>query len=232
MEKDYFDLENRNCMAYYQDHPKILLIQPVDEHDLKILDRQAELIVSGVKIPFLLAAFRVSDWNRELSPWPAPAVFGKNDFGDGAPETLRFIESRLLPFLLDRFGLSAEMPLIPGGYSLAGLFALWSVFRSDRFKAAAAASPSVWFRGWLDYAVSHQPHADYVYLSLGDKEEKTKNPQMAAVGSCIRSQLELLQAQGIPCELEWNEGNHFRDPEIRMAKGFIKCIKAVLPETS
>ena len=123
MEKDYFDLENRNCMAYYQDHPKILLIQPVDEHDLKVLDRPAELIVSGVKIPFLLAAFRVSDWNRELSPWPAPAVFGKNDFGDGAPETLRFIESRLLPFLLDRFGLSAEMPLIPGGYSLAGLFA-------------------------------------------------------------------------------------------------------------
>ena len=57
-----------------------------------------------------------------------------------------------------------KKPLIPGGYSLAGLFALWSVFRSDRFKAAAAASPSVWFRGWLDYAASHQPHADYVYL--------------------------------------------------------------------
>ena len=62
-----------------------------------------------------------------------------------------------------------------------------------------------------------------VYLSLGDREEKTRNPVMATVGNRIRSQFALLKAsEGVKaCKLEWNKGNHFRDSEVRTAKGIV-----------
>jgi len=61
-----------------------------------------------------------------------------------------------------------------------------------------------------------------VYLSLGDKEEKTRNPVMRTVGDNIRRQHELLQADPSceKCILEMNQGNHFKEPDIRTAKGF------------
>ena len=65
-----------------------------------------------------------------------------------------------------------------------------------------------------------RPLAKSIYLSLGDKEEKAKNPVMALVGNAIRKQHELLMEQEVNTILEWNIGNHFVDSEKRMAKGF------------
>ena len=69
---------------------------------------------------------------------------------------------------------------------------------------------------------SHSPKADCIYLSLGDREEKAKNKVMATVGQRIREQYELLK--DINCTLEWNNGNHFKEPDIRTAKAFAWCI--------
>ena len=110
--------------------------------------------------------------------------------------------------------------VILGGYSLAGLFALWASYQTDRFEGIVAASPSVWFPKWIEYATINKPLAKSIYLSLGDKEEKTKNPVMAQVGNAIRKQEELLKGQVEKTILEWNPGNHFVDSEKRMAKGF------------
>jgi len=30
----------------------------------------------------------------------------------------------------------------------------------------------------------------------------------------------MLSKQGLKCILEWNEGNHFKDPDVRTAKAF------------
>ena len=65
----------------------------------------------------------------------------------------------------------------------------------------------------------------FVYLSLGDKEEKARNPVMAAVGDRIREAYGLLREQGINATLEWNQGNHFKDADIRTAKAFAWVIK-------
>ena len=116
--------------------------------------------------------------------------------------------------------------MIIGGYSLAGLFALWSVWQTPGFAACAAASPSVWFPGWIEHAAASAPHARAVYLSLGDREERTKNRTMAAVGDNIRRMERMLR--DIPetdCILEWNEGNHFRDPGRRCAAAFLWCMQ-------
>ena len=109
---------------------------------------------------------------------------------------------------------------IIGGYSLAGLFALWAAYQTDAFKGVAAASPSVWFPGFVEYMKENSIRADSVYLSLGDKEEKTRNPVMSTVGDRIRETYGLLKECGINTILEWNQGNHFKDADIRTARAF------------
>ena len=65
---------------------------------------------------------------------------------------MAFIEKMLIPEIGRRYGLEEnikDIPVILGGYSLAGLFALWSAYQEScavKFAAAAGMSPSVWFR--------------------------------------------------------------------------------------
>ena len=216
MQKQYFELDGRAFTLYTDDSPQLLFIQPVDKHDTKLLDAEIKAM-RDCALPFALAAFEVMDWNRDLSPWEAPPVFGKVPFGGMAEETLSFVLDRLLPELRTR--LATVMKLCLGGYSLAGLFALWAATRTDAFSGVAAASPSVWFPGWIDYVKGNSVQAKAVYLSLGDREERAKNPLMATVGDCIREQYALLQADHI-VTLEWNPGNHFQDSEKRTARAF------------
>ena len=219
MTKQEYKLSNRKCFLYHDADAKYLLIQPIDEHDLELLDQEVEAIKELSDKPFSLVAFMIKDWNQELTPWVAPSVFGKTPFGDGAEKTLEFIKSQLLPEVQE------NIPhLILGGYSLAGLFALWAGYQTDLFEGIAAASPSVWYPQWIDYASENKPLAKSVYLSLGDKEEKAKNPVMAQVGNAIRKQHELLTKQEVNTILEWNAGNHFVDSDKRMAKGFAWAI--------
>ena len=230
----------RACYIYEYGEPEAILIQPVDDHDIAVLDSEAEHIsgLAGGK-GFILAAFKIDDWNRELSPWPAAAVFGDEDFGDGAAETLNYITETLLPEIRQKLEMPEtpetqndpetqhkpgihEMPVFIGGYSLAGLFSLWAAYQTERFSGVAAASPSVWFPGWIEYAGSNAILADKVYLSLGDKEERTRNPVMRMVGDNIRKQLEILSGDSGCSQsiLEMNPGNHFKEPDLRTAKAF------------
>ena len=218
MRKQRFELDGRAVTLYADDAPQILFIQPVDTHDTELLDAEIEAM-RNCALPFALAAFAVKDWNRELSPWAAPPVFGKVPFGGMAEEALSFVLACLLPEL--RVQLGADMKVCVGGYSLEGLFALWAATETNAFSGVAAASPSVWFPGWMDYVKANPIQAKAVYLSLGDKEEQAKNPVMATVGDCIREQYALLQADH-SVTLEWNPGNHFQDSEKRTARAFCR----------
>ena len=189
----------------------IVLIQPVDEYDLAGIENEVRVIRETTGEAFRLVAARVLNWNRDLSPWEAPPVFGKESFGSGAADTLKE--------LLELTGEPGKTYYL-GGYSLAGLFALWAAYRTDAFSGIAAASPSVWFPGFIDLAKRSRPACGTVYLSLGDREEKTRNPMMATVGDRIRELYDLLNAQGTDCVLEWNQGNHFKEPDVRTAKAF------------
>ena len=187
---------------------RIVLIEPI--HTVEGMEHEADLIRELAGPDFFLQAVRV-DWFRDLSPWDAPAVFRDIPFGHGAQKTLDEI--------LKLTGEPGKRYII-GGYSLAGLFSLWAGCQTDAFAGVAAASPSVWYPGFGQYMECHSPKARHVYLSLGDREEKTRNPVMATVGDRIRELHEHFRRQGIPCCLEWNEGNHFKDPDLRSAKGF------------
>ena len=174
--------------------------------------------------PFLLVTIELEDWTIDLMPWPDGNISRDPEAGKHGQETLEIILNGLLPELERRYG---TLPVILGGYSLGGLFALWASCQSDRFKAVAAASPSVWIHGWLPFAKKHMPMADAVYLSLGDQEEHVKNQAIARVGDNLRVQYELLQKQlgQERCTLVWEEGNHFTDNAGRMARAFAWCLR-------
>ena len=186
--------------SYGNPNADAVLIQPADDHDLASIESEAAEIRRLTDTDFCLKAVRIRDWNTDLSPWPAPAVFGKEDFGSGAAETL----NEILKYTAD-----PDKTYYIGGYSLAGLFSLWAAYQTDVFRGAAAASPSLWFPGFTDYMKSSRNLARSVYLSLGDKEEKTRNPVMATVGDRMREAYEILKNQGVKTILEWNQGNHF-----------------------
>ena len=223
--------EAGRCLVLHEPEPRALLVQPVEQEEIaarKGLIEEVGMIAAAVDVPLAVVFIGIADWNQQLSPWQAPAVFGKADFGAGAAETLQHIE-KLPPELKRRYDLSDDAPVLLGGYSLAALFSLWSAYESKSFRAIAAASPSVWFPGWLDYAKAHKPQADIIYLSLGDREDKTRNPIMRTVGACIQEQHALLGARpNIKSTLAWNPGNHFQHPEQRCAKGFIWCMEQLL----
>ncbi len=200
-------------------NPEYLLIQPVDDHDLEVIDTERRLIEEMTEQGFVLVCVKVDDWNTDLTPWPAEPVFGSVPFGEGAAQTLQYIKEELLPELTGEYG---SLPVILGGYSLAGLFALWSGYESAGFFGIAAASPSVWYPGFNEYGKNRKIQADYVYLSLGDKESRSRNPIMRTVGEEITILSKRL-AEELGSDrtvFQWNPGNHFVDSDSRMAKAF------------
>ena len=218
-------IDGKACRIFGSDAPVCLLIQLAERNELPRLAAEAGQIASLREVPFVLVAIEVENWLVDLMPWPDGNVSRDPEAGKHGHEMLDYILLSLVPELEKRYG---TLPVILGGYSLGGLFALWASSQSDRFNAIAAASPSpsVWIKDWIPYAQKHIPLADSVYLSLGDREEFVKNQAIARVGDNLRTQYAQLQEQlgAQHCTLVWEQGNHFSDSEGRLARAFAWCL--------
>ena len=223
MKKNEMMICGKKCILYLNEDTEYILIQPVDENDISVLDNEVKHIEENTDRDFSLVAFKIEDWNSELTPWEMPLLRGKGNFGDGAAGTLEFIKNDLILAVSEYINIeNKEIKYILGGYSLAGLFSLWSGYQTDIFEGIAAVSPSVWYKGWIEYVEAGKPLSEKIYLSLGDTEEKTKHQILSKIGENIRKQHEILEKSGnVKTVLEWNEGNHFKNPDIRTAKGFL-----------
>ena len=235
------------CKLFVVGDPQVLLIQPSARHEEKNdgVRREVDLIAQASPTGFAMVFFDCVEWARALMPWADDAVSRDAEVGRHAPDTLRFIEHTLLPWLRERFG---ALPCIIGGYSLGGLFALWAARNTDAFTAVAAASPSLWINGWGEYAAAHPilppkattqhstlniPHSasrsSAIHLSLGDREEHCRNQRMKRIGDCVRAEHALLCQQLSPTAvtLRWHEGGHFGAEAERTAEAFAWCIEQI-----
>ena len=77
-------IASKKCFINPSENASKCLIQPVDDHDLEGIENEFNTINNNCKMDFHLIAVRIENWNNDLSPWEAPAVFGKDDFGCGA----------------------------------------------------------------------------------------------------------------------------------------------------
>ena len=229
MKKLNLKIDDNECILYMKENEntEYVLIQPVDEHDIDVLDNEVRYISENTSKNFSLAAFKIDDWNSELTPWEMPLLRGKGNFGNEAGKTLEFIKDKLIPSLAEFMNIQDKnVKYILGGYSLAGLFSLWSGYETNTFYGVAGVSPSVWYEGWIDFVRNAELKANNVYLSLGKLEETSKHKILSKIGDNIREYFEILKNSGIKKSiLEWNEGNHFRDSDIRMGKGFVWLIE-------
>ena len=227
MNKRPKEISGRECLLYEcGEHPHVLLIQPLGEHERSTIDNEIALIQKAVQVPFVMAALAINDWEEELTPWHDPNISPHKSVGDHAFETLTFITEQLMPYVFDCYG---KLPIVLGGYSLAGLFARWAVCKEDCFDAVAAASPSLWIVAWKGFSDAHKVYARYVYLSLGDREEITKNKAIAQVGANVRWEYDHLQRTIGPdhCTLVWEKGGHFVTPHLRLARAFAWCVNSL-----
>lgn len=97
------------------------------------------------------------------------------------------------------------------------------------FQRIGAVSGSFWFPGLLDY-VNQQLSGGAVglthaYLSLGDREARTPNPQIMHVRENAELLASRLESAGITSTFELNRGNHFQNVEGRMQKALDWLVK-------
>lgn len=97
------------------------------------------------------------------------------------------------------------------------------------FQRIGAVSGSFWFPGLLDY-VDQQLNGGAVglthaYLSLGDREARTPNPQIMHVRENAELLASKLESAGITSTFELNRGNHFQNVEGRMQKALDWLVK-------
>ncbi|MBO7091331.1 MAG: hypothetical protein J6W23_06065, partial [Victivallales bacterium] len=135
MEQEW-TIGGRSCLLFGQEDPKCLLIWMLGSDERNDVAGMAAMIADACDIPFVMAAYCVDDWERDLTPWPDPFLDKRPEVGKMAGKTLHAVTDSLLPELVKQYG---KLPIVLGGYSLAGLFALWAALETDGFDGIAAA---------------------------------------------------------------------------------------------
>ena len=166
------------------------------------------------------------DWNHDMSPWYMPSIYSKEkSFSGGADGYLKLLIDEILPKAKELIEGEPEFTGI-AGYSLAGLFAFYTMYKTDVFDRVACMSGSLWFSDFIEYCKinEYKRLPDKIYFSLGDKEVNTRNPVLKTVQDKTIELSEYFKSLGTEVIFELNPGNHFTDVIFRSAKG----IKAIL----
>ncbi|MCI8631870.1 MAG: alpha/beta hydrolase [Lachnospiraceae bacterium] len=214
-----FIIENRKIMLYPSTLPDrpVIYFNTFDEEGEKV----HHILQEQACPDFTLVTISELDWNHDMSPWSAPAVFaGDTDFSGGAGEYLKVLTEKILPQAEKEVkGRVLWRGIV--GYSLAGLFAVYSLYQTDLFSRAASMSGSFWFSGFKEYAVSHEMRTrpEGLYFSLGGKECKTRHPVLKTVQESTQELETFYRAQGISTIFQLNPGNHYKDTAARAAAG-------------
>lgn len=166
------------------------------------------------------------NWDHDMTPWYCPPILPKDTpYTGGADEYLKLLLDDILPECLKRVD-GTPSHISVAGYSLAGLFALYALYHTDVFERAASMSGSLWFPGFKEYVFSHemQRKPEKLYLSLGNKEARTRNPYLKVIQENTERIAGHFREAGIDVTFEMNPGNHFKDAALRSAKGILAIL--------
>ena len=171
--------------------------------------------------PFTLVAISDLDWNHDMAPWDSPPAFKNAEpCTGGADDYLRLLTEEIIPTA------EKEINGVPrwrgiAGYSLAGLFALYAIYRTALFSHVGSISGSLWFPGIKEYILSREAKRlpDCMYFSLGDKESKTRNPVLRSVRQNTEEIQAFYRGKGIDTVFQLNSGNHYDHAAERTVAG-------------
>ena len=218
-------IDNKLIQIYYNENvkkmiPLVILNNYIDDGE-KIFDKCNEI---GCK-DFILVSISNLNWDDDMSPWYAPRI-NKNDTDclGKADEYLEILLEEIIPKVEDFVEKNLEKKIeyyVIAGYSLAGLFAIYSAYRTDLFTKIISCSGSFWYPNFVEFIENNiiSSNVKQVYLSLGNKESKTNNKVLQTVEKNTVRIGKILNKIEIKTLYEQNEGNHFQNPELRIAKG-------------
>ena len=159
-----------------------------------------------------LAAISGLNWHHDMAPWEVSPVSKKDiPCTAGADDYLRLLTEKIVPEVEGKLA----------GYSLAGLFAFYTLYRTDSFSRVASVSGSLWFPGFQEYVFSHEMRRkpDRLYLSLGDRECRTGHPYLKTVQERTEQIAAFCRSRDMNMILQMNPGNHFQNSVQRTAAG-------------
>lgn len=218
MEKQTFNTGNKKITVYpalAENRPVIYLTTYNDDGS----EVYAQVQKSGYT-DFTLVTVSGLNWEAELSPWAAGNLFKYSDmFTGGADAYLQFLTQQVLPQA--EAGLNGVLWRGLAGYSLAGLFTVYALYKTDFFSRAASMSGSLWYPGFKDFALQNTLciAPQHLYFSLGDKEARTRNQYLKTVQQCMEELAAHYRSLGINTFYELNPGGHYRNIISRSAAG-------------
>lgn len=160
------------------------------------------------------------NWNHDMSPWKIPPI-SKGDIQctGGADEYLKLLINEIMPKVENEIIDISWKGL--AGYSLAGLFAVYSLYQTNLFTRIASISGSLWFPNLKEYIFSNEMKIkpEKLYFSLGDKECKTANPYLKSVQENTAAIESFYKTKNITSIFQLNHGNHHKNITGRTAAG-------------
>ena len=219
-----FELDNKKIELFYNKRENkkvpVILLNTYSDEGKQVWGECEKLKVND----FILVAISKLSWNNDMTPWECPPLYKGDIYYRGyADKYLKLIENEIIPRVqeyinnelhkeIDYFGIA--------GYSLGGLFALYSGYKKDIFKRIASASGSMWYPNFAEYIKTNEisKNIDKIYFSLGNKEKNSKIEILKTVENKTKDIYDYL-SHNINTIYEENQGNHFQDVALRMAKG-------------
>ena len=184
-------------------------------------DDMEKLIMELDDVNAVLVAIDGVDWNRDLSPWAGKKAFRSGEaFVGGADAYLKELSETIVPTVEGSIGFTPSCRIL-AGYSLAGLFALYAMYRTSIFNGLGSISGSLGYDGFLEFMIKNQPMKipDRVYFSLGNREKITRNQRLGLVEDHTIQAEKHMRCLGSDTLFELNPGNHFEDVTDRIARG-------------
>lgn len=218
MEKQTFNTDNKKITVYpamAENKPVIYLTTYNDDGG----DVYAELQKLGCP-DFTMVTVSGLNWEAELSPWTAGNLFKYSEMFTGSADAyLQFLTQQVLPQA--EAGLNRILWRGLAGYSLAGLFTVYALYKTDLFSRAASMSGSLWYPGFKDFALQSTLciAPQHLYLSLGDKEARARNQYLKTVQQCTEELAAHYRSLDINTFYELNPGGHYRNIISRSAAG-------------
>ena len=228
---DNLEIENKLIkICYNNTNEKLLPVVILNNYNNdgeKIFDKCNEI---GCK-DFILVCISNLNWDDDMSPWFAPKIYKNDtDFLGKADEYLKILLEKIIPKVKEFVEINLEKQIeyyVIAGYSLAGLFALYSSYKTDLFSKIVSCSGSFWFPNFIEFVQKNKisTNIKQIYFSLGNRESKIRNKVLQTVEENTNEIEKFLSEQGIKTIYEENEGNHFQDADLRIAKGIKWILK-------
>lgn len=166
---------------------------------------------------FTLAVIRNICDEDDMSPYQTEEL---KQFDGGTGKYGKILTEDIIPQIEKKLGAKPEEYLL-AGYSLAGLFSVYTMYHTAMFSKIIACSGSFWYPGFVKYVTEntlvHKP--EKMYFSVGKAEKKAKNKWYRNVEACTSEIEHFFHSLGIQTVFERNEGGHFQDVNGRLARG-------------